>query len=128
MATVTQRDQIVFRVLTRMASVLLADDALRGWSWLRRTGIASCGVEEEALAQYTTATLSGIITDSSGQTVPGASVTIENTGTGLVSGYTTGKDGCYFFPRSPRGDLSSSDRKERLRHLQSGWHYALCQP
>lgn len=55
------------------------------------------------LSQYTTATLSGIITDSSGQTVPGASFAIENTGTGLVRTYTTGEDGAYLFPALPVG-------------------------
>jgi len=64
------------------------------------------------LAQYTTATLGGIITDSSGQTVPGARVTIENTGTGLVRAYTTGEDGAYLFPALPVGTYHLQVEKE----------------
>ena len=49
-------------------------------------------------SQYTTATLSGIIADLDGRTVPEARLTIENTGTGFVRTYTTGDDGAYLFP------------------------------
>ena len=73
------------------------------------------------LAQYTTATLSGIITDSSGKTVPGAKVTIENTGTGLVRAYTTGEDGAYLFPALPVGTYRLQVEKEGFsRYVQEG--------
>ena len=65
-----------------------------------------------AAAQYTTATLSGIITDSSGRTVPGARVTVENTGTGLIRAYTTGEDGAYLFPALPVGTYHLQVEKE----------------
>src|SRR5579872_2211918 len=54
-------------------------------------------------AQYTTASLSGIITDTTGQTVPGAKVTVENIGTGQALTFTTGEDGSYLFPALPVG-------------------------
>jgi hypothetical protein len=54
-------------------------------------------------AQYTTATLGGIVTDPRGQTVPGARIHIENTGTGFVRTYTTGEDGAYLFLALPVG-------------------------
>ena len=54
-------------------------------------------------AQYTTASLSGVITDTTSQTVPGAKVTVENVGTGLVKFFTTGADGAYLFPALPVG-------------------------
>jgi hypothetical protein len=73
------------------------------------------------LAQYTTATLSGIITDSSGRTVPRARVTIENTGTGLVRVYTTGEDGAYLFPALPVGTYRLQVEKEGFsRYIQVG--------
>jgi hypothetical protein len=64
------------------------------------------------LAQYTTATLSGVITDSSGRTVPAARVTIENTGTSLVRACTTEDDGAYLFPALPVGTYRLQVEKE----------------
>src|SRR5580698_7394260 len=55
------------------------------------------------LSQYTTATLSGVITDAGGQTVPGAKVMAQNMGTGLNRTFTTGEDGAYLFPSLPVG-------------------------
>jgi len=73
------------------------------------------------LAQYTTATLGGVITDSSGRTVPGARVTIENTGTGLVRAYITGEDGAYLFPALPVGTYRLQAEKEGFsRYSQEG--------
>ena len=73
------------------------------------------------LAQYTTGTLCGIITDSSGGTVLGARVMIENTGTGLVRVYTTGEDGAYLFPALPVGTYRLQVEKESFsRYVQEG--------
>jgi hypothetical protein len=73
------------------------------------------------LSQYTTATLSGIITDSGGQTVPGAKVRIENTGTGLARNTTTSEDGAYLFPALPVGTYRLSVEKEGFsRYTQEG--------
>ena len=74
-----------------------------------------------AAAQYTTATLSGIINDATGRTVPGARVTIENTGTGLVRAYTTGEVGTYLFPALPVGTYRLQVEKEGFaRYSQEG--------
>jgi Carboxypeptidase regulatory-like domain len=70
------------------------------------------------LAQYTTATLSGVITDSSGRTMPRARVTIENTGTGLIRAYTTGEDGAYLFPALPVGTYRLQVEKEGFSHYR----------
>jgi len=73
------------------------------------------------LSQYTTATLGGIITDSSGRTVPGATVRIENTGTGLVRVYTTGEDGAYLVLGLPVGSYRLTVEKEGFsRYNQAG--------
>jgi hypothetical protein len=73
------------------------------------------------LAQYTTATLSGVITDPSARTVPGARVTIENTGTSLVRSYITGEDGAYLFPALPVGTYRLQVEKEGFtRYSQDG--------
>src|SRR5579871_329416 len=73
------------------------------------------------LSQYTTATLSGVITDAGGQTDPGAKVTIENTGTGLLRTFTTSEDGAYLFPALPVGTYRLSVEKEGFsRYAQDG--------
>ena len=72
-------------------------------------------------AQYTTATLSGIVTDSTGRTVQEARVTIENIGTGLARVYTTGEDGTYLFPVLPVGTYRLQVEKEGFsRYGQEG--------
>ena len=79
-------------------------------------------------AQFTTATLSGIIADPAGLTVPGAKVTVENTGTGLVRTYTTGNDGVYLFPSLPVGIYRLNVEKEGFsRYSQQGIELAVNQ-
>src|ERR1700692_3664151 len=65
--------------------------------------LALCLGQAVLFAQYTTASLSGFITDPSGRPVPGAKVTVENVGTGLVRAFTTSEDGSYLFPALPVG-------------------------
>ncbi|MFT4112605.1 TonB-dependent receptor domain-containing protein [Silvibacterium sp.] len=56
-----------------------------------------------AMAQYTTAKLSGIVTDNSGAAVPGAAVSVEQIGTGYKQAIRTGSTGEYLFPSLPVG-------------------------
>jgi hypothetical protein len=56
-----------------------------------------------ALAQFTTASLAGTVSDPSGASVPGAGVTIQNEQTGLTRRTNTGADGVYRFPALPIG-------------------------
>src|ERR1017187_617921 len=46
----------------------------------------------------TTTSISGIVTDSSGAVISGASVTVKNQGTGATQGVTTNATGFYSFP------------------------------
>ena len=79
-------------------------------------------------AQYTTATLSGIITDPAGLTVPGAKVTIENMDTSLVRTCTTGNDGAYLFPSLPVGTYRLQVAKDGFsRYTQDGIKLAVNQ-
>ena len=57
-----------------------------------------------AFGQYTTARLSGIVQDNTGAAVPGASVTVEQAGTGYKQQVKTGVAGEYLFPSLPIGD------------------------
>lgn len=56
-----------------------------------------------ALAQLTTGTISGTVTDASGAAVPGATVTIQNADTGITRNTTTGPTGRYEAPNLPVG-------------------------
>jgi hypothetical protein len=57
-----------------------------------------------ALAQYTTARLSGVITDSSGAVVVGATITIRDVGTGYTQTTSSTPAGQYAFPSLPVGN------------------------
>src|SRR3954465_6449531 len=54
-------------------------------------------------AQAVTGTILGVITDSTGAVMPGASVTLTNTGTGLVRSVTTDANGEFTAPSLPTG-------------------------
>jgi carboxypeptidase family protein len=55
----------------------------------------AAGVSSAAFAQGLTGQISGVVTDSGGGVMPGASVTIKNVGTNLVRETTTGPDGAF---------------------------------
>src|SRR6202453_3704849 len=57
-----------------------------------------------AFGQYTTARLSGTVQDNTGAAVPGASVTVEQAGTGYQQQVKAGAAGEYLFPSLPIGD------------------------
>lgn len=59
-----------------------------------------------AFAQFTTASLNGVVVDQSGAAVPGAKVTVTNTATGFESTITSGETGLYVFPRLPVGSYT----------------------
>jgi len=56
-----------------------------------------------AIAQYTTARLSGTVQDKTGAAVPGATVTVEQAGTGYRQEVKSGAAGEYLFPSLPVG-------------------------
>jgi hypothetical protein len=57
-------------------------------------------------AQTFRGTILGTVTDASGAVVPGAKVTVKNTGTGLERSTETGGDGSYAVPELPIGTYS----------------------
>jgi hypothetical protein len=84
-------------------------------------------------------TILGVVTDSSGAAVPGATVTIKNVDTGLSRTVTTTDDGSYSAPELPIGNYSvtvekSGDRnrvhvvedvetrESRARCSRGSWH------
>ena len=56
------------------------------------------GAATRADAQGLTAHLSGVVTDTGGGVMPGATVTIKNVGTNLTKEAVTGPDGAFVFP------------------------------
>ena len=68
--------------------------------------VAACLLPAAAAAQAVTGTILGLITDSTGAVMPGATVTLTNTGTGLVRVVTTDSNGEFTAPSLPTGTYS----------------------
>jgi len=60
--------------------------------------LAAAGSVSRVQAQGLTGQISGTITDTGGGVMPGATVTIKNTGTNLTRDAVTGPDGAFVFP------------------------------
>jgi hypothetical protein len=72
-------------------------------------------------AQFTTASLSGSVTDTSGASVPGAAITVVNLDTGFKQTATSGPTGEYLFPRLPVGKYKLTVEKSGFAtYVQSG--------
>ena len=68
-----------------------------------------------ANAQTFRGTILGTATDSSGAAISGATVTVKNTGTGLVRTVTTGDDGSFSVPELPIGTYSVTVEKSGFK-------------
>src|SRR5438445_9976029 len=78
--------------------------------------------------QFTTATLSGNVTDQSGAAIPDAKVTVLNADTGFTQTVTTGPAGDYLFSRLPIGKYKLTVEKEGMTtYVQSGIELAVSQ-
>ena len=60
--------------------------------------VATTGAFSRVHAQGLTGQISGTVTDSGGGVMPGATVTVTNTGTNLTRDAVTGPDGVFQFP------------------------------
>ena len=79
-------------------------------------------------AQFTTASLNGLVVDPSGAAVPGAKVSIRNTETGFSLTTTTGDTGLYLFPRLPVGSYTlTAERAGFSTYVQEGINLAVTQ-
>ncbi|MGC0778752.1 MAG: carboxypeptidase regulatory-like domain-containing protein, partial [Candidatus Acidiferrum sp.] len=72
-------------------------------------------VAGSATAQTFRGIILGTVTDSSGGTVPGATVTIKNVDTGLTRTLTTSEDGSYSAPELPIGNYSVTVEKQGFK-------------
>jgi len=68
--------------------------------------VVACLFPGGLAAQAVTGTIIGLITDSTGAVMPGATVTLTNTGTGLVRVVNTDSNGEYTVPSLPTGTYS----------------------
>ncbi len=70
-----------------------------------------------ALAQTSTARLSGVVTDSAGKAVPNANVTATETSLGLERGTTSNSDGIYSLPGMKPGHYRIRVQKQGFREV-----------
>ncbi len=77
-------------------------------SRLLRTALFAFACTALAYGQATTGQFSGIVTDSSGGSVPNAKVTVTNTGTGAVRTTSTDQSGAYLVTQLPPGSYDIS--------------------
>jgi len=63
--------------------------------------VVACLFPAGLAAQAVTGTIIGLVTDSTGAVMPGATVTLTNTGTGLVRVVNTDSNGEYTVPSLP---------------------------
>ncbi len=81
--------------------------------------LAMCSVP--AFGQFTTASLNGVVLDSTGAAVPEAKVTMHNTETGFEVSSVTGVSGLFVFPRLPVGNYRLTVEKPGFAtYLQEG--------
>jgi Carboxypeptidase regulatory-like domain/TonB-dependent Receptor Plug Domain len=81
-----------------------------------------------AFGQFTTARLSGTVQESTGAAIPGASVTVEQSGTGYQQKLKTGAAGEYLFPSLPVGEYQLTVEMDGFTtYVQKGIGLALGQ-
>ena len=87
-----------------------------------------------AMAQTTTGSIVGLVTDSTGAAVPGASVTVTSVDTGIATKTITNISGNYVVTPLPVGHLFGHGRSEGLQEIgerrnhaeRAGSHWGQC--
>jgi len=94
-------------------------DRLRLRGRLYRIAAIVVLIAGSALAQSTTgtATMTGVVTDSSGAIIPGASVIVTNTDAGFVFNSVTTNEGSWYIPNLNPGAYSSRSRRKASRAM-----------
>jgi hypothetical protein len=80
----------------------------------------AAGAVSTANAQTTTATILGVVRDTSGAVVPQASVTAQNTLTSFTRTASTDQAGNYLIPNLPIGEYSVATEKDGFRRFMQG--------
>ena len=72
---------------------------------------------ENVCAQVTTATLYGVVQDSSGAILPGVSVVVTHQGTNLTRETVSDARGEFALPALPAGPVCDENRAHRVQNL-----------
>jgi hypothetical protein len=76
--------------------------------------ILASGLGIGAWGQYTTGTITGTVTDSTGAALPNATVLLKSQDTSETRTYKTGPAGDYVFPRLGPGEIQPDRQRYRL--------------
>lgn len=80
-----------------------------------------CATGAAVIAQYTNATVGGIVSDAAGGVIADARVTIQNSETGYTKTIGTGADGSFLFPATPVGSYQITVEKPGFsKYVQTG--------
>lgn len=80
-----------------------------------------CATGAAVFAQYTNATIGGIVSDAAGGVIADARVTIQNSETGYTKTIGTGADGSFLFPATPVGSYQITVEKPGFsKYVQTG--------
>jgi hypothetical protein len=103
------------KALDRLPASLTSPVLVIALSFLMLISVSS------SLAQFTTARLSGVVTDQGGAAIPGADVSVQEVQTGFTQTVKTGSTGEYLFPSLPVGSYQLTiDKAGFTSFLQKG--------
>ena len=88
------------------------------------TLVVSLALAPSLSAQGGRASISGVVTDSSGAVIPAAAVSAVNTNTGFTVSVNTNGIGAYALPLLPVGTYDVSVKKEGFQDRTQEWHHA----
>lgn len=101
---------------------------IRQAAWLIAVSLLLAAFAVSAWGQASTGSISGVVTDPTGATIPGATVSIRNLDNGLSHTVTTADDGRFAFNSIPGGPYELSVSKPGFaRHLRGPVHLLLNQ-
>ena len=84
-------------------------------------GVAPFLVPNLVIGQFTTASLSGTVADTTGAAIPDAKITVQNADTGFTQTVASGATGDYLFSRLPVGNYKLTVEKQGMTtYVQSG--------
>jgi Carboxypeptidase regulatory-like domain/TonB-dependent Receptor Plug Domain/TonB dependent receptor len=96
--------------------------------YVRILGLLFCIFAGHALAQTTTGSISGTVTDATGSVVPNATITVTNVQTSISQSVQSNASGNYIFPALGTGDYALSAKAPGFGTLtQSGLHLDVSQ-
>ena len=91
------------------------------WTRVATAVLLACGLAAPARAQTIRGTITGTVTDSTGAAVPGVTVNVTHTATGIGSSAVSGTDGLYTIPLlSPGTYQATVEQSGFKKYLRGG--------